>query len=145
MLMKMIQIPMLISIAILLSACNNTIPGTYDGPGREIRGKILDSTTQQPIYDAHIDADGYQISKDGDLYIPKHTLKKIIAVGDGPWGSHRTFRVSKKGYVPMLCVVDLRHSYVFGVVHLAPNGTKVEGALKEIGIGISCIQDIDRG
>lgn len=128
----------LIFIGFFITACTDVQPGTYDGPGTDIRGKVIDNNTKKPLEGVSI-ASTFSTSDNGDFYIPKYTLRNIIAFGNGPWGSHRTFIVSKKGYIPMLCVCDMRHASAFAVVLLSPNGTNIERTLKDVGNNVSCI------
>lgn len=128
----------LILIGFFITACTNVQPGTYDGPGTDIRGKVIDSITKKPLKGVSIDTT-FSISDNGDFYIPKHTLRNIIAFGNGPWGSHRTFTVSKKGYIPMLCVCDMRHANAFAVIFLSPKGKNIEKTLEDVGNNVSCM------
>lgn len=133
----------LILIGFFITACTDVQPGTYDGPGTDIRGKVIDSITMMPLEGVSI-ATTFSTRDNGDFYIPKHTLRNIIAFGNGPWGSHRTFAISKKGYIPMLCVCDMRHTSAFAVIMLSPKDNKVERILKDVGPHISCIPYIDQ-
>ncbi len=134
----------LILIGFFITACTDVQPGTYDGPGTEIRGKILDSSTMKPIKDVSINVSRATISKTGDFQIPRYTQLPITTLKDGPWGSHRYFIVSKKGYTPMFCVCDMRNKSAFAVIMLSPEGKKVERTYKGVGPNVSCIPYIDQ-
>lgn len=127
----------LILVSFFMTACNHIEPGTYDGPGTTITGKVVDSITMKPLGGVSID-NTLSTNNNGNFYIPSYTLRNIIAFGDGPWGSHRTFMVSKEGYIPMLCVSDMRLTSAYALIRLVPKGTKVQSTLIDAGENVIC-------
>lgn len=143
MFINIIKILTLICIALLVNACDKTVPGTYDGPGTEISGKILDKTTLKPISGVQMSVPGYHLSQTGDFRIPRYASLPITTLKDGPWGSHRYFIVSKQGYMPMLCICDMRHINAYAVILLSRSDKNIDRMLKDVGVNVSCIPYID--
>jgi len=128
----------LILITFLMNACSTVQPGTYDGAGTFISGKVVDSITMKSIRDVSI-SEHIKTYKNGNFYIPKYTKLNISTLKDGPWGSHRYFIVSKKGYTPQLCVCDMRHTDAYALIRLVPKGKKVQRSLIDVGPNVSCM------
>ncbi len=139
----------LVLITFFINGCFDPQPRTHCTSNMNIRGIVIDSSTNRPIGDVHIDED-IKTPQQGSFYIPSNSsVLSITAIrGEVPWGCDRSFIVRKKGYTPQICVCTMIDSndttvtiksYTYAIIKLVPKHIKVKPEWIDVGSHISCI------